>query len=232
MKTIKKKCSVIMLPTEDRSDIIINKPFSNKSLLQFRPDLRKASDKLRSGWTNQHLYITSDDEIKDGEWCIMHNTSIRKFQEKVKYSIPCKKIIATTNEFLTKPGTLNINRELNYNLPQLPQLFIKKYCELGGIDEVLVEYEKVYSHTDKTGMIGTPNRKVYNNKLKVTPQNEVFISLIKNSYTKKEVEILIKNALLNETLIDRDERWMGDKLDCVFYNLNKEKFEEWKRENL
>ena len=55
-----KRVKVIMLPTEDNTDVVLYEHTELKYKLSLQ-------DKIKGicGWTNQHLYITTDDEIKE-----------------------------------------------------------------------------------------------------------------------------------------------------------------------
>jgi hypothetical protein len=112
-----KNCKTVMLPTNEKAPINL----TNQGLLFNSPDYIGK---------NQHLYILSDDEIKVGDYTIdndgnlpfqIHANIVRYKQGKYP------KIIASTDSSL--------------NLPSPSQAFIEKYCEVGGIDEVLVKYE-------------------------------------------------------------------------------------------
>lgn len=75
------------------------------------------------------------------------------------------------------------------NLPQPSKAFIEKYCKLGGIDEVMIEYEErqeFESADDYTYGCGI--------EPKVNSHNEITIHPIKNSWNREEVEKLIINA--------------------------------------
>ena len=75
----------------------------------------------------QHLYFTTDEEIKEGDWMMNLNgdTIYQHFGNGGDFE-QWNKIIATTDPEL--------------ELPQPSQAFIKAYCEQGGFDEVDVEY--------------------------------------------------------------------------------------------
>jgi hypothetical protein len=163
-----------MLPTEDKTEILLNTYVNNthsckaiyhisellKTSINDRNDLR-----LR-GYKYQHLYITSDDEIKEGDWYKVmndkYNNGIKSIAQADKEHLRmikenprfiCKKIIATTDKSLVigkeHDDTVPYLKMRNKYLPQPSQSFIKKYCELDGIDKVLVEYEKhIDQHPD------------------------------------------------------------------------------------
>ena len=61
---------------------------------------------------NDNIYITNDEEIKDGEWCLDIDQELVKYDEK-KYNMlfhnVCKKIILTTDIDLIKDGVQAID---------------------------------------------------------------------------------------------------------------------------
>lgn len=206
-----KKPKVIMLPTEDKTAPILRYKGSinNKISLQYFTNTYWSNNDL----TKQHLYFTTDDEIKEGDWYLLidpaidgsHNrysvyqaTKGRLNNMKIMKSCTFKKIIVTTDKSL--------------GLPQPSQAFIEKYCKLGGIDEVMVEYEII--HADRA-----PNG--FEKILKTNSHNKITIHSIKNSWNREEViELLYKSLDANVT--------SNEKLRKVFIlQLNK-----WIEENL
>jgi hypothetical protein len=113
----------------------------------------------RSTDTNpQHLYFTTDEEIKEGDWCInskkelfqvknstgntLHNPDTKEPYQKWGG----RKVIASTDSKLTTCECGNTTHKMScknrdIKLPQPSQAFIKAYSEQGGIDEVDVEME-------------------------------------------------------------------------------------------
>lgn len=101
----------------------------------------------------------------------------------------CKKIIATTDESLTVDYYDGAYNELNkQSLPRPSNEFLRKYCGLGGIEEVLVEYE--YNHDNTVPYPKKVEGEMY--KLKVAPDNTIMIKSIKDSWNREEVVKLIK----------------------------------------
>lgn len=127
-----------MLPTEDKTHIVTR---NSDNTLIYHNNL--VSNKEFVHLKGQHLYITSDDEIKEGDYYLELFGGkwklYKQSKDKLCYS-SARKIIATTDESLNFKNSGN-QHPYNLNLPQIPQSFIEKYCELGGINEVLVEYE-------------------------------------------------------------------------------------------
>ncbi|MEW2859388.1 hypothetical protein AB1A63_15220, partial [Lactiplantibacillus paraplantarum] len=78
----------------------------SESKLYLRQEPESVNPKSKST-VNQHLYILSDDEIKEGDW--YHNSidnSIKQASDWI-YVSTCKKIIATTDTSLILSCNIN-----------------------------------------------------------------------------------------------------------------------------
>jgi len=203
-----------MLPTKERTLILRNKykfTEAHGNPLVFDD---KTIDKIEErGYIPQHLYLTSDDKIKEGDYAWDKQTNsiykVGKFTSKAgheahsikllksdvkegetytfigtRYSQYSKKIIATTDKSLKRAENDPHNKH-SRTLPQPSKTFIKDYCKAGGIDEVMVEYEALVK-----AYIPFTNAKDYIPK--VNSHNEITIHPIKNSYTIKELQELCK----------------------------------------
>ena len=93
---------------------------------------------------NKHIYITSDEEIKDGEWHLhyyeskpviskSHNGASKVINEKAK-RFGYKKIILTTDDQLIKDGVQEIDDE-----------FLEWFCSKNG----QVDFVKIVSIEDE-----------------------------------------------------------------------------------
>jgi len=151
-----KRAQVVMLPTQN----------SNR-LLYLSTDV---SPNLLSNWRGeaQELYITSDDEVQKGDWCLVELFKITGESNGLKLeqceSIDdvwvnnsdiitarhiknCKKVIATTDPKLTEDKRTYISGLMDKPniLLQPSQQFIEKYIESYNkgvvLSDVLVEYE-------------------------------------------------------------------------------------------
>lgn len=179
------KCKVIMLPTKGTTEIFLRK--SNT----------KFGDSILFHGEFHHLYILSEEEIEEEDWCLgkdsdgknyliqMNNTTSPKFHYEIH------KIIAST--------------DLNLRIPQIHQSFISLYIEEYNkgniIEEVEVEYEPCG--------VDSAYRQYYS--LKINPDNTISIKPLKDSWNKGEVidkllqfrkDILNGNLSLN--LKDKD----------------------------
>lgn len=96
------------------------------------------------GWTNcwspRELYITSEEKIKDKDWCLDIDNEIVKYCEK-KYNMlfhnVCKKIILTTDENLIKDGVQAIDNEfLEWWIknPSCEEIEVKTYFKKIGVE--------------------------------------------------------------------------------------------------
>ena len=182
---VNKKIQVHMLPTEDRSHIV-KRESDSKIIFYNRLQSNKEFVHLRT----QHLYFTSDEKPELGDLCVYLGTDIMKHDHsEVWNKDKCKKIIATTDI------TLSFTNVIKNHLPSLPQpsqAFIEAFCKAGGIWKVLVEYTDwcEYDDDDPTG-IDRPDL-----RLKVNSNNEIIIHQIKDSWTREEVEVLCRQAML------------------------------------
>ena len=205
-----KKCKVIMLPTGDITGIVLHPTGLDKIVHTKESELKAVLD---IGGVSQHLYITSDEKIEEGDW--MLNLSGVKYNEQIiskcsknaavnwkdnmlinggtKSIRDCiKKIVATTDKSLMYTSN---NGRVGYNLPQIPQSFIKQYCEVGGIDEI----------------------DMFNENIETDSGDYIIIKPIKESWTREEVEELCRTALHtrfpgNMCMQEDEDKWIANNI--------------------
>lgn len=178
---MKKQCQVVMLPNnnlipsknnlvkfyniEDIARKILDKKIEIKPSILAIFDITNMPKKaIYRGCIVQHLYILSDDEIKEGDWYLLDDNTINKASANLNmdwYKNHEKKIIASTDSSL--------------ELPRPSNEFKKKYCEKGDINEVLVEYMD-YKLNNEIQEV-----------LKVAPDNTITIYPIEETFSKEEV---------------------------------------------
>lgn len=161
-----------------------------------------------------HLYVISDEEIKEGDWFYYkhfgediidktnENTDLVNLNNPDKYF---KKIIASTDKSL--------------ELPQIPQQFIEQYIESynknNNIDKVMVEYENGY----------IDNRPVSKGILKVNPDNTINIKLKqKDIYSKEEVIKILHDFATSDEL--------NHIIDGYYYGVQEDVTKNWIKKNL
>lgn len=204
-----KKAKVILLPTNEKSKITLSfKERSFNQLIEPKLTLIKESNYQLSNIQSQHLYIISDDEIKEGDYILNIETNNIFKADSIEYleshniiedfdksfyinSKYVKKVIATTD---IKLGTCEYSdryRESYFNpLPQPSQQFIEKYIEEYNkgnvITDVLVEYEGEALYTEQQYFKG------YKDNLKINPKNNtITIKKVKDSWNREEVVQLL-----------------------------------------
>ena len=187
---MKKKCKIVMIPTEDKSDIFL---IGDWKKLFFRPNLRDNS-KFDSDEAYQHLYIISDEIICPGDYycTISGNEGILQCsckEEANDLADVWKKIIASTAPDLM----FKFNDGSGfYSTPQPSDSFIQKYIEEYNkgnvITEVMVEYEEHISAWVGNEIIS---------ELKVSKDNTITIKKVKDSWNREEVEELCSKAYID-----------------------------------
>jgi len=222
----RKRAKIHMLPTESNTQI--HKIRSGGLFFTPSPRSSKIKDPYRppviGGVYDKgfHLYITTDEEIKEEDWVLWLRsksddtdisqanqhllTYIKLYPEDKDYV----KIIASTDQQLRINSTIRESDEnsMQYGktlniLPQPSQAFIEKYCKLGGIDEVDVEYEIIGAYCEGCNKVGmrhcahadTCGHPVDITKPKVDPvHNTITIHAIKNSWSKEEILAILHKA--------------------------------------
>ncbi len=210
------QCELIMLPT-DKADGCLLKGYIS---LQRHPKQFFTQEYLQSsGRTSEHLYILSNDKIKEGDWfyCKQTNTIQQCFSNKKgilneKYSF-YKKIIATTDKSL--------------NLPQIPEWFIEylieQYNKSNKITYVNVEYETDLSNSPYTS-------DEYNLALKALKESgNIDCNPKINDDNTINIQ-LIKPKSLKESFLEAHKAYLSECLDADGdYSMT---FIEWIEKNL
>lgn len=201
-----KKCKVVMLDTKDSTVLAFN--FKSNEL--FIPIFNSLNHKE---CTYKHLYILSDDEIKEGDYVYDGKYNLPNIDHEVyKWSyenwiespdfedMKCSKIIASTDETL--------------DLPRPSKSFLQKYCDSDGkIEFVNIECEVDYNKDCKLEKFGSKiniyskcnqfkkndldctDCKMAFYKLKVAKDNTITIHPLKNLYKREEVVTLLAQIL-------------------------------------
>ena len=181
METIYKEHGVVMFATEDKSNILLWEIRGNLEYYKERVETREG----KSG-KNQHLYFTSDEEIKEGD-AIYSPISKRVFKSVdgsylKQVENPIDKKIVASNDPEIKTITGIVGSGLGEPLPQIPKSFIESYCK-NPVDKVELEYDRYQEFAPK----GEIDSLAYKYKLKLT-DNEVSIKpSTEPTYTRDDV---------------------------------------------
>lgn len=203
------KGNIVMLPTNEntfnRGDIVLH---TNDNTL-FQATLSCTCYDIEKP---QHLYITSNEEIKEGDYAYHKILGIGRIV--ILYGEECFQTIKLhpNDGSVTTPWKRNIpdikkiiaTTDKSLNLPLIPQSFIEKYIEEynkdNTITEVLVEVEPDYNQLGESIW-----------ELKLNSQNEITIKQQKDSYTREEV-IYILSKYADES------GYLSSKEDCINFN--------------
>ena len=157
--------NIHVLPTDKSSNIVISS-FDNKLKLN-----NNTNDSVEYNGRNQHIYITSDEEIKEGDWVITPTNDIIQWA-KVFQPIG-KKIILTTDQYLIRNSVQAINEEfLEWFIknPKSENVYVyKKYKQVNQNNPVTRGSTALgFSHyevqsLDVSAPIGTNEKEVVSN---------------------------------------------------------------------
>ncbi len=193
-----KKCQVILLPTNKKAPLANN--HGKLVLANGSKDKLFDTSKYIEGDRNlkpQHLYILSDEEIKEGDW--VYNTVLKDISYIANSSInllseinrlkQAKKIIATTDSSLTKTSFKVLKDLKSHQLPQpsssFLEVYVKAYNEGNQIKEVMVEYDAIPADRAPNG---------WDSFVKVDSKNIITIKRLKDSWNREEVIELCESA--------------------------------------
>ena len=202
-----KRAQIIILPT--KNETYIGKHLGDEVYLSLYTWYLKTLN-IPNERQGQHLYIISDDEIKESDWFInLFNNVVVQAHNWIHVST-CKKIIATTDTSLElKCDGKCAKYECVCLYPQPSQQFIEKYIKSYNkgeiITDVLVEYEN-------NGFLGINKKE----GLKVNPKNNtIIIKKLKNSWNREEVVELLKsfkNDIKKSINSDDSNNWIKENL--------------------
>ena len=201
------KAKVVMLSTRESAKVgdIVKPRYGEDFHILTKNDSKEYTKTV----ITQHLYIISDEEIKPGDWIYRYeDNKVFQSQSYFKKDSPIKdgliiKVIATTDTSLVllNEQYFDVNKKRKSaileqkNLPQPSQQFIEKYIEEYNkgnvITDVLVEVEDNGDYVDVDGM--DINDTYWKSKweLKLDSQNQITIRKQKDSWTRKEVIVLL-----------------------------------------
>ena len=196
---MKKTFKIVMLPTEKAGIICLN----TNEQLYLSKEMNMADDNNEY----QHLYIISDDEIKEGDWVYQDRfyeekpVPIMQFSSKdlvtnANESELCKKVIASTDSELkitkSATGVTDGGRERTFYsdklLPQIPESFIKAYIKAYNEGKPITEVDLEMDGDESPAWSG-----MWKYWPKTRPDNTVIVHQSK-MYSRNEVEYLIKCA--------------------------------------
>ena len=244
------KCKVVMLPTKDKTAPILK--YSGDGSLQYftntywsNKDLTKQHLYILSyNNIDGGDYVFSDyygiGKVREGNFrnyrgdfplAVEYSNTTVPYNEDGSYTMEgqkiytqdCYKIIATTDKSLKLGHDDSVPFPKRKTLPTLSHKFIKAFVEQGGIDKVLVEYERYDSLGNYTSGGDTLKDDVF--KLKTNSHNTITIKPVekevKKTYSREEVEALVREAYK-----------IGDPETIHYVDTYQNGFENWLEKNL
>ncbi len=154
---MKEKAQVHMIPTEFATvNGILRSTHQPKELRIARREMHgnkifdAGFEHSTQEWRPQHLYFTTDEEIKEGDWVIVAKKHLRRVtkiqgnqylvtgESNCLFKEVCEKIIATTNPelWVAKIGV------------DFVKVYIETLMDKNPITEVLLEYERKFASDD------------------------------------------------------------------------------------
>lgn len=229
-----KKCDVVMLPTEKASPILLT-----QGKLYYTPDNQEPP---KNSAKNQHLYILSDENIKENEKFFRLGYGIIN-KLIVPQTSKDKKIIVTTNESLRiHKEDIPCDKGYYTSLPRPSDDFLKAFVEAQGkITKVLVEYE--YIENESWSEIGGAYDTSFY-QLKVAKDNTITIKPVQDnseSIGKNAIEYckqyagtdkhnvallaiefgyqLAQKELETESIQEEKTSWSREEVEIVLFNM-------------
>lgn len=193
-----------MLPVKEKSSIYYNK--TTKEYWYSDNVLYKTDDVCIA----QHLYILSDEEIKEGDWFLdtydnvlqcasITSDTVRYIQDSWEcfaYRNHVRKIIATTDSLPLNSIIHNGDLFVSSIPKSFSFLYIYEYNKGNVIKEVEVKYEDC--GTEDIGSVGNLEHLdtivgvfLMGHRLRINSDNIINIKRSKDSWTKEELEIII-----------------------------------------
>jgi hypothetical protein len=163
-------------------------PTENSSRLSYNKDGVLELHRLQWRKNTQHIYITSDEEIKEGDWFITIDTNEIHKSDWIKFYFDNgKKIILTTDQDLIKDGVQAIDDE-----------FLEWFVKNPSCEEVEVKSKitKDGVWTDLKGYVELPTIHSINYKI-IIPKEEPKQEKDKKMYSEEEVFELLNNLRLD-----------------------------------
>ena len=220
-----KTCNIVMLPTNEKArfnfyQICIDTEgyYKDKLVTIHNPNLKRVKP--------QHLYITSDDEIKNDDWCYNSiSNELEKWSSKGWIETPdfeylgYQKIIATTDALpIYKAGI-----EVGLFVPQIHQQFIQYYIEEYNRSNIITKVDVEYWCGEKNCNCTTRQQDCFRAKqnqiIKINPDNTINIKQIKDSWNRTEVVELLIKAMIYANQYHSDELGEDHVSDWIEENL-------------
>ena len=221
--------NIHLLPTEKPSRL--TKPGGSSSIKLYTNGLTNTP---KGHCKNYHLYITSDEEIKEGDWCLNTLKNIIYKKDNLPMDIVWKKIILTTDQYLITDGVQAIDDE-----------FLEWFVKNPSCEEVkLKDSKKVKEHI----WDGSNNGEIIWEKEIIIPQEEPkqetleeYSNGLYKQSLKDDVDLTFSDGVKlgakwqaermysEEELKNAIEISVAKALGVMSFTINEESFEQFKK---
>jgi hypothetical protein len=123
--------NIHVLPTDKPSNLTIRLK-TNELMYSYKEFVNQKCEGVSLN-QNQHIYITSDEVIKQGDWCIYHSGEVIQYLVKLNTD-NLKKIILTTDQELINDGVQRIRDE-----------FLEWFIKNPSCERVKIKMENYYA---------------------------------------------------------------------------------------
>lgn len=200
-----KTFKVVMLPTEKAEDCILKQNLH----LEYQKGYFTQEYLKTSNRYSQHLYILSDDKIKEGDWVIEYQKGDEQGtvqQIKNEYVLAPdiqKKIVATTDRSIRRDSSVvSVNNPRHvFKVGHIPESFIQSYIKAYNEDKPITEVDLEMEDylTEELAIKGS----FTNYRIKTRHNNTVIVHQSK-MYARDEVIKLCQQAY-TFGLMDQDD---------------------------
>ena len=146
-------------------------------------------DQEQNHFEPQHIYITSDEEIKEGDW-VIYNNELQK-SDGISFKSVDKKIILTTDQDLIKDGVQAIDDEfLEWFVknPSCEEIEVQKWSSLAecgySYHIIILKEEPKPIHQQIIDAVGGKDR--FREIAKIKPKQETIEEAIKREYEARK----------------------------------------------
>lgn len=136
MKTSNK--NIHILPTDKPSRLFKNKSNNNLGIGDFA---------IHPDWKTNNIYITNDEEIKEGDWCYYENGDLKGIHKVINGQRPktmiLKKIILTTDQDLIADG-----------IQSIPDEFLEFIVKNPSCEFVEIDIQRIFGRSSPLDTLG------------------------------------------------------------------------------
>jgi hypothetical protein len=216
--------NIHLLPTEKPSRL--TKPGGSSSIKLYTNGLTNTP---KGHCKNYHLYITSDEEIKEGDWCLNTLKNIIYKKDNLPMDIVWKKIILTTDQYLITDGVQAIDDEFLewfVNNPSCEFVEIRKYHSgiLSDITEITSSLKIIIPQEEpKQETLEEYSNGLYKQSLKDD------VDLTFSDGVKLGAKWQSERMYSEEELKNAIEISVAKALGVMSFTINEESFEQFKK---